>query len=518
MPNTNYTLINALIKRTIPGLLPSSVSNAGNIIIPTLPTPNDTDDETSSTPTPNDTDDESEDELPPASDDESDDELEIVPVSPIRFKPGGHWHGENNYYMFDVRDGDFLVYKLSWAYDEIYSIQYDIRNKVWLDRGTHHPTDVLDRGIDVLISAEDDGYPELGIFDNPYYEAPPTQTNTYEFYRTIMASQGRIQVNEIVSDPVIPVPTKDGFITIEYDTPDSYVRVFDGVTDNSSQTLDFQQSPDTSNEPVHIFSILSGVDIDSFTIYYGEQRFVPGMMIKKNGVVYYTETTIPTGITQTYTLTEPVPAVNYVVSPLDFIARIDFETEPYTDQNSGMTLLGTDISQVMTEDEDAPEGENTGDYNENGGANRYIQYTGFSYTQYGISLWVKFTSFKSVWNCIVGMSGYAPTGWRLYINHNSQAMIFYYDGGFKSFVIQDSDWLDTWKHIVITEHLYIDGVKELENIYGRNSGTNDLFIMSATVENQNNYDIEGFVDDVRVYDRTLTQEEATNLYNRVPPP
>ena len=96
-----------------------------------------------------------------------------------------------------------------------------------------------------------------------------------------------------------------------------------------------------------------------------------------------------------------------VVSPLDFIARIDFETNPYIDPNSGMTLLGTDISQVMTEDEDAPEGENTGDYNEKGGANRYIQYTGFSYTQYGISLWVKFTSFtvslelysRNVWIC-----------------------------------------------------------------------------------------------------------------------
>ena len=72
--------------------------------------------------------------------------------------------------MFDVRDGDFLVYKLSWAFDDLYKIQYDIINKVWLDKGTGNPTEVIDRGVDVLIRAVEDGHDELGIFDNPYFE------------------------------------------------------------------------------------------------------------------------------------------------------------------------------------------------------------------------------------------------------------------------------------------------------------------------------------------------------------
>ena len=158
---TNYTLINKLIKRAIPQLLPSSIRiSGGNITIPpTSPSPQ---------PSPLNT--------PDVSEDESEDELEIDPVSPLRFKPTGHWHGENNYYVYDIRDGDFLVYKLSWAPDEKYKIQYDIRNRIWKDRGTHHPHEVVDRGIDVLISADDDGFDELGIFDNPYYEAPPEPT------------------------------------------------------------------------------------------------------------------------------------------------------------------------------------------------------------------------------------------------------------------------------------------------------------------------------------------------------
>jgi len=73
-------------------------------------------------------------------------------------------------YEFYIRDGDFLVYRLSWDNDEKYEIQYDIENELWTDRGTSVPNTVIQNISEIVI--RQDGT-QLGVFDNPYHVNPP---------------------------------------------------------------------------------------------------------------------------------------------------------------------------------------------------------------------------------------------------------------------------------------------------------------------------------------------------------
>jgi len=136
---TNYSLINELIKKKIPQLIPSSVRVNGLIPIIDEPAPLLIFDD-------------------PA----------FVPTSPLVFKPGGFWvsFSIDNAYVFKERIGNFLIYELNFNTNLIYLIQYDMDNRAWVDLGSNQPHEIIIQGSEILLRS--DGYPNLATFEDPY--------------------------------------------------------------------------------------------------------------------------------------------------------------------------------------------------------------------------------------------------------------------------------------------------------------------------------------------------------------
>jgi hypothetical protein len=78
---------------------------------------------------------------------------------------------------------------------------------------------------------------------------------------------------------------------------------------------------------------------------------------------------------------------------------------------------------------------------------------------------------------------------------------------------------DQWHQVVGTVSssgtvtLYVDGSSEGSDTGGSLSATDDDFVIGSDQESGRDYEVNGNVDDIRVYDKELSGTEVSNLYN-----
>jgi len=79
--------------------------------------------------------------------------------------------------------------------------------------------------------------------------------------------------------------------------------------------------------------------------------------------------------------------------------------------------------------------------------------------------------------------------------------------------------INQWYHVVGTVSsggtvtLYVDGASEGSDTGGSLSSTNNDFVIGSDQESGRDYEVNGYVDDVKVYDKELTATEVSNLYS-----
>lgn len=157
-------------------------------------------------------------------------------------------------------------------------------------------------------------------------------------------------------------------------------------------------------------------------------------------------------------------------------------------------------------------------------------------TSITISLWV-YTLGKGQINYGHIFSGIASNNYRfdsefkiLYKN-NTEILGFISNDNYENVIDVTSDggepFLNRWVHIVwildgTNTSIYIDGVKKIDRTDYRFPVITDTYTFSIGAWNVNNpntggaRDINGYLDDFRIYKRVLTEEEVTDLYNYVP--
>lgn len=143
-----------------------------------------------------------------------------------------------------------------------------------------------------------------------------------------------------------------------------------------------------------------------------------------------------------------------------------------------------------------------------------------------ISMWAKHISFSLFTDLV---SHGTNTGWLLFIQASSGKLRFQvqFDGG--SDLIAESDntiSLNEWNHYVLTwdgsgsssgVEMYIDGAEF--PFTGITEGMGDYLVpdedlmIGGNIILNGNLDMQGFVDDVRIYNRVLNTQEVKALYN-----
>jgi hypothetical protein len=141
-----------------------------------------------------------------------------------------------------------------------------------------------------------------------------------------------------------------------------------------------------------------------------------------------------------------------------------------------------------------------------------------AYTQSAVSLWVKTVNSTSIFQiCLQG----AGMGFGAYIEGNTGKFMGFFDasssGAAKSVnPINDNQW----HHIVMQNNgtvtlLYVDAILEgtvPDNLsVGSGTTNNKLYIGKS---NQGQYVFKGALDELRIYNRLLTQIEIDSLYNK----
>ena len=113
-------------------------------------------------------------------------------------------------------------------------------------------------------------------------------------------------------------------------------------------------------------------------------------------------------------------------------------------------------------------------------------------------------------------------------NTNNRAY-FGHTGGYWSMGIQSSGWGETsggavdtnWHHVTIVfdgsnANFYLDGVYKYQKSYTSYT-FNQVFMIATGRPTDSQYDWDGTIDQVRIYNRSLTQAEISYLYNKGKP-
>jgi len=137
---------------------------------------------------------------------------------------------------------------------------------------------------------------------------------------------------------------------------------------------------------------------------------------------------------------------------------------------------------------------------------------------YTISVWANSSGYVNSVNAVVRDSG----GTWLYITHNSNDkwQFRYWDSESTSHNLYSNNTITEgeWCHIIITndgssQYMYIDGVQvDSENASGFQANNFGLTISSSSGP------FNGFIDEVRIYNRALTAREVKALYEWAPGP
>ena len=149
-----------------------------------------------------------------------------------------------------------------------------------------------------------------------------------------------------------------------------------------------------------------------------------------------------------------------------------------------------------------------------------------------ISFWFKANSISGTWNVLFDASDYTNNiaGIRVYINTNNYLYIYYYNSGFASDYtlalngdFTDNNWrlyTFVWTYVSHSSDVYTYDLRFYEDSVL--NGDVDRQVIKSDSSNGfqighgdqgTAYPMEGYYDDFRIYDKALTQEEISNLYN-----
>lgn len=138
-----------------------------------------------------------------------------------------------------------------------------------------------------------------------------------------------------------------------------------------------------------------------------------------------------------------------------------------------------------------------------------------NYTSTALSMWVK-SSLSSSSQCI--LQG-AFMGFAVLIQANTGKALAFFDSSSSNSLVSNSAVADNnWHHIVAqndgtSTSLYIDGIfqnSHIEPLFTGNGSLNNKLYLGRTVLNSEQY--QGLLNDLRIYDRTLSDCEIDSLY------
>jgi len=154
------------------------------------------------------------------------------------------------------------------------------------------------------------------------------------------------------------------------------------------------------------------------------------------------------------------------------------------------------------------------------GVDDYIVGTGYEYSIYTMSAWIKVSGTISNWKGIVAYTDSSGNRREIGLNGSGTPIIVYGSQKYKTSLGSDLDD-NAWHYVVgtydgSTAQLYIDGVSVSlgsEGTGGAAAGTNIMWIGRLIPSTENNYRFTGKIDEVRIYNRVLTAQEVLRLYN-----
>lgn len=99
-----------------------------------------------------------------------------------------------------------------------------------------------------------------------------------------------------------------------------------------------------------------------------------------------------------------------------------------------------------------------------------------------------------------------------------QLQIFDTDGNFNTVGSTSDATVDGWAHVIATYdgsqlEMYVDGSSENTSTATGSGIQNSTEDVTAGIRSDGNIPLDGTIDDVRVYDKALSDTEASNLYN-----
>ena len=149
----------------------------------------------------------------------------------------------------------------------------------------------------------------------------------------------------------------------------------------------------------------------------------------------------------------------------------------------------------------------------------------FGINDFSISLWFKPSGTFVTYNTIFATHSSNSSGFfNLHINSNNKISVSLFDGDSRpSISHQDNIKLTDWNHVVVTKKSNVYTIYS-NNIISGSTITNTLSIASTDIRLGQNpaaptgeY-FSGQLDNVKIFNRALTQDEVTSLYNEIVSP
>jgi len=160
------------------------------------------------------------------------------------------------------------------------------------------------------------------------------------------------------------------------------------------------------------------------------------------------------------------------------------------------------------------------------GSNAYVQLPNNSFNFTGdcsVSLWVNFPS-MSFQNCQLidntcfDTSGVGTSGWRLYYLYGSLGFYNFRENNMVLLESMQLNQANVWYHVVITTSssgmkIYLNGSLSASNTTTQRPNYPNTVSTKLGASRSNNQFFTGKMDGVTVWDKSLTANEVTNLYN-----
>ena len=189
---------------------------------------------------------------------------------------------------------------------------------------------------------------------------------------------------------------------------------------------------------------------------------------------------------------------------------------------SGNGNDGTVYGAILTEDRFG----NLGSAYSFDGVNDYISTPVRDRNPISVSFWTKTPIQNYLWNAMITSHIYHQDSGHFTISNS------YYRNGVVTVTSISSNQHDLvgntpiddsqWHHIIITSNgltnkLYVDN--KLEDIHsGRIIGGNNIYIGTGEIDRPTRLNFQGIIDDIRVYNRALSEAEIQQLYQHNVPP